>query len=125
MGGGGGLALGVLHELNPVWVGEGDDQTEVLSVIITIDDLKIRCVVAYGPQEDDTIIRKQKFWDRLEFEVNEAQLSGMGFMLQMDGNLWVGPDKIPGDPNRQNKNGKLFAGLLEKFPHLTVANSLS
>ena len=125
MGGGGGLALGVLHELNPVWVGEGDDQTEVLSVIITIDSLNIRCVVAYGPQEDDTIIRKQKFWERLEFEVNEAQLSGMGFMLQMDGNLWAGPDKIPGDPNRQNKNGKLFAELLEKFPHLTVANSLS
>ena len=34
-GAGGGLAVGVIHDLNPVWVGEGDDDVEVLSIVIT------------------------------------------------------------------------------------------
>ena len=48
---GGGLALGVLHDLNPVWVGEGENEIESLSVEITVQTFRIRCVAAYGPQE--------------------------------------------------------------------------
>ena len=46
---GGGLALGVLHDLNPVWVGEGENEIESLSVEITVQTFRIRCVSAYGP----------------------------------------------------------------------------
>ena len=46
--GGGGLALGCLHELQPAWVLEGDDQVEALSVEIYLKNMKIRCCVAYN-----------------------------------------------------------------------------
>ena len=61
--GGGGLALGVAKELNPVWVREGDDVVEALSVEISLKKLKIRCCVAYGCQESDLLERKEKFWN--------------------------------------------------------------
>ena len=48
---GGGVAFGVHHDLNPAWVGDGPGEIKSLSVEITVDKLKIRCVAAYGPQE--------------------------------------------------------------------------
>ena len=43
----------------------------------------------------------------------------------MDGNLHAGIDLVNGDPNIQNKNGKLFMEFLKRNPVLTVVNSLS
>ena len=60
--GGGGLALGCLKDLQPVWVREGDDQVEALSVEINLKCLKIRCCIAYGCQENDLVERKDAFW---------------------------------------------------------------
>ena len=57
--GGGGLALGALKELHPVWVKEGDKQVEALSINISIQNLKIRCCVAYGCQESDSNEKKE------------------------------------------------------------------
>ena len=48
---GGGLAIGVVKDFEPVWIGEGDDEVEILVVEVKIQDLKIRCICAYGPQE--------------------------------------------------------------------------
>ena len=87
---GGGLALGVLNDLNPVWVGEGCRKTETLSVEITVQDFRIRCVNAYGPQENDPVERKNNFWAQLETEVAAAANYGSGLIIQMDGNLWAG-----------------------------------
>ena len=47
-----------------------------------------------------------------------------GLIIQMDGNLWAGPNLVPGDPNPENNNGKMFKAFLSKFPHLTVINSM-
>ena len=47
---GGGLAVGILKSLNPVWISEGDDDTEVLVTEISVKKIKIRCITAYGPQ---------------------------------------------------------------------------
>ena len=58
---GGGLAICVIEELKPVWISEGDDTTEVLVVEIDISGLKIRCVGAYGPQENVPIEKKRAF----------------------------------------------------------------
>ena len=52
---GGGLAIGVVKELNPTWVSEGDDMTEILTIQVNAQDFSIRCVGAYGPQENDHI----------------------------------------------------------------------
>ena len=103
--GGGGLAIGVVKELNPTWISEGDDTVEILTVQINAKDFSIRCVGGYGPQENDPIERKQKFWTRLGSEVEDADNLLLGFILQMDGNLWSGPDIIPGDPNQMNNKG--------------------
>ena len=69
---GGGLAIGVVEELKPVWISEGDDTTEVLVVEIDISGFKVRCVGGYGPQEKDTIEKKKAFWAKLSTEVNDA-----------------------------------------------------
>ena len=55
--GGGGLALGCEKNLHPVWVREGNDEVEALSVVISVKEMKIRCCVAYGPQETDLLER--------------------------------------------------------------------
>ena len=77
-GAGGGLAIGALHNLNPTWLGEGDDYVEWLSVEITLQLFRIRCVVAYGPQEADCNDRKEKFWAQLDSETTTAQNQGTG-----------------------------------------------
>ena len=49
--GGGGLAVGCIKELKPIWVREGEEQVEALSVEISVKTMKIRCCAAYGCQE--------------------------------------------------------------------------
>ena len=120
---GGGLALGCSKD--PVWVREGNDQVEAISVDIFLKNMKIRCCCAYGPQENDPVEKKLAFWKYLDYEVWEASKAGAGFILQFDGNLWAGSKILPGDPRIQNKNGKLFAEFLLRNPNLTVVNSLS
>ena len=44
---GGGLALGCSKDLSPVWIREGNDQVEALSVDIFVRKMKIRCCVAW------------------------------------------------------------------------------
>ena len=87
---GGGLAFGCIPELFPVWVREGEDPVEALSVNISVHKLKIRCCVAYRCQETDTIENKEAFWRYMDEEVEEAVKSESGLVIQFDGNLWPG-----------------------------------
>ena len=92
---------------------------------VSLDQLNIRCAAAYGPQENDAVEKKLKFWSRLDQEVEKASVSEKGFILQMDGNLHIGPEFLPNDPNSMNKNGKLFKEFLSRNPNLKVVNSLN
>ena len=121
---GGGLALGCLKDLNPTLVREGNDEVEALTVEIFLKDIKIRCCVAYGPQENACIEKKDAFWNYLDIEVSEAEKNGAGLILHFDGNLWAGSKIIPGDPRKQNNNGKLFEDFLTRNPNLSVVNAL-
>ena len=96
--GGGGVALGALKELNPVWVKEGNGPIETLSINIFVKNMKIRCCVAYGCQETDSNEKKEAFWKYLDDEVEEAKKAGSGLVIQFDGNLWAGSGIIPNDP---------------------------
>ena len=49
---GGGIAIGAVDDLNPVWISEGDDEVEVLVIQIEVEQFLIRCIGAYGPQEN-------------------------------------------------------------------------
>ena len=110
-----GLALCFVKKLHPVWVREGDDEVEALSVNIFLKDFKIRCCVAYGCQESDYIKRKELFWKYMDEEVIQAESADAGFVLHFDGNLWAGPDLVPGDPRSQNRNGKMFGSSSSSF----------
>ena len=50
--GGGGLVIGVVKELNPTWISEGDDEVEILTMQINPKDFSIRCVGGSGQQEN-------------------------------------------------------------------------
>ena len=49
------MALGCVKELQPVFVREGDDNVEALSVEISVRNMRIRCCVAYGCQETELV----------------------------------------------------------------------
>ena len=121
---GGGLAIGALHDVNPVWISKGDDEVEILVVEISVENMKIRCVCGYGPQEYDKTEKKEKFWAKLSSEVKDASLNEACLIIQMDGNLWGGPELVKNDPNQCNNNGKMFKTFLEDNPQLTIANNL-
>ena len=121
---GGGLAIGVLNDLEPSWISKGGDETEAITVEIWIDNFPVRLVCGYGPQENDCKDRKEGFWQYLDKEVQNAATGGAGFILQMDGNLWPGQQIVMGDINVQNKNGKLLENFLTRNTNLSVVNAL-
>jgi hypothetical protein len=121
----GGLALGVLKMFQSTFIKEGDDETEVMSVLVVVGDIPIRIIVGYGVQENATKERKEKFWDFIEKEVIQAELENQGLIIQMDGNLHDGPDLVKNDPNQQKQNGKLFMQFLQRNTSLSVVNALS
>ena len=114
----------MLNCLEPSWISEGDDDAEALTIEIWIEGFPIRLVCGYGPQEGDRKERKNKFWEYINNETQNAKKEGAGFILQMDGNLWAGKGIIKDDPNTQNQNGKLFQNYLCSNPNLSVVNAL-
>ena len=57
---GGGLALGVEKNIESTLLREGDDDIEVISVHVVLGDVPTRIVVGYGPQENDSIEKKEE-----------------------------------------------------------------
>ena len=121
---GGGVALGVRKDIPSTLISEGGEETEAIAVKVFFKQFSIRVVAAYGPQENAVKEKKENFWEYLEKEANEAELEGEGFIIQMDGNLHAGKELIRGDPNIQNKNGRLFSEFLDRNKNLTVVNNL-
>ena len=121
---GGGIALGVSKEYESTLIREDEGELEAISVKVCLEEINIRAVTAYGPQENALKDLKDSFWEFIEEEVNNAEFEGDGFMIQMDGNLHAGPNLIKDDPNKQNQNGKMFCEFLDRNPQLIVVNSL-
>ena len=68
------MAIAAHKNVNPVWVGEGNHDIELLSVQIFVKEMKIHRVNAYGPQENSSIEIKEMqdlFWKWME-------ISGLG-----------------------------------------------
>ena len=84
---GGGIAIGVIKDLESTLIREGDDQTEAMAVQVVVGELPISVITAYGPQENAIIEKKKKFCQFLEEEVCRAEFEGNGLILQMDGNF--------------------------------------
>ena len=120
---GGGLYMAFKTDLNPALARDGGEEVEAITVDISIKKMQIVCTTAYGPQEKDPREKKDIFWQFLEEEAKRAKHEGKGFILQGDLNSWLGNKYIPKDPRKQNENGKLFAGFIERN-QLTVVNGL-
>ena len=121
---GGGLAVGVDRNIESALIREGDDTTEILVVQIILENMAVRIVAGYGPQENAVKEKKDAFWESLEEETCAAEAECQGLVIQIDGNLHAGPELIKSDPNNQNINGKLFMKFLDRNPALVVANTL-
>ena len=118
-----GLAIGILKELNPVWICDGGDNVEALTIKISLKEMSTRITNAYGPQEYDEQQKKLNFWHYLDNEVSECQSEGTGCMIYMDENAWLGSSWIKNDPHSMNKNGELFQSFLLCNPQLTLLNA--
>ena len=121
---GGGLAVGALHDLNPVLVRQGGDDVECQTIAVRAGQTKIRFVNGYGPQIGDTKDRKEKFWNYLEREVIEAEDEQVGLVIEIDSNSWAGSKLIPNDPNTRNSNEKLLEMFLKRNKGIHLVNSL-
>ena len=119
---GGGLCIGALHSLDPVWIAEGDDDSEFLVVGVTLGQFSVRAICGYGPQLNDPLERKQKFWADMEAQVRDADLNNAGVIIQMDSNAWLGDSVIKGDPNSQNKNGELLMEFINRNQNMNIIN---
>ena len=66
---GGGLLTAVDQNLEPVLIESANDESEILVVQCQIEDLKLRIINGYGPQEDDPVSKRLTFWQSLEQEI--------------------------------------------------------
>ena len=122
---GGGICIGILNEMQPTWIAEGDDESEYLVVGLTLEKFKVRIISGYGPQVCDSIERKNKFWSDIDHQVKEAGVNDEAVLLQMDSNAWLGNTIIKDDKNPMNSNGKLFKEFYSKNPNLHLVNGTS
>ena len=74
---GGGLVIGALKTLDPIWIKEGNEYVEALTIQVSVKKIRIRITNAYGPQEYDDLSKKQAFWEFLDSEVSECYQNGV------------------------------------------------
>ena len=103
---------------------QGNDEVECISIEVSTQTARVRCVTGYGPQESDCIGRKEKFWNFLDQEVHSAKEENIGIVIEIDSNAWAGDEIIPNDPNKQNNNGKLLESFLKRNKNITLVNAL-
>ena len=60
------ICIGVNKDLRSVWISQGDDEVEALTVEIWADDFPVRVVTAYGPKLGDSHERNESFGSSLK-----------------------------------------------------------
>ena len=111
---GGGLLIAALVSLEPVLIYEGDCECEVLVVQVTIDNMHIRIIAGYGPQECAPTLVREKYRSTVEEQVARSYLAGCMILVAEDSNAKLGPTIIMDDPNPMSENGKLLAGMISR-----------
>ena len=119
---GGGLLTAIKETLNPVLISRISESAEILVVQCQVNEMKVRILNGYGPQDDDHIITRQDFWMTLEQEVVAAKESNCAVLIQLDANAKVGNSIISLDPNNMSENGRLLLNILER-ENLHLLNS--
>ena len=109
-----GLLTAINKSLDPVLIRAVNDDIEILVVQCNIEQVNIRVINGYGPQEDEPSNKKLSFWQTLEEEINAAKNANCMTLIQMDGNAKLGKNIIKQDPHDITENGKLLQDLIER-----------
>ena len=89
-----GLLTAINKSLDPVLIRAVNDDIEILVVQCNIEQVNIRVINGYGPQEDEPSNKKLSFWQTLEEKINAAKNANCMTMIQMDGNAKLGKNII-------------------------------
>ena len=111
---GGGTLVAVHEDLNPKLIEEYHDEFELLVVEVSTQEMCIRVISGYGPQENWEEEKRLPFFIALETEIERAELAGKSVIVEMDANAKLGPKFIPKDPHGITPNGLLLAGVIER-----------
>ena len=95
---GGGLCIGIIKDLPSTLLREGGEEVECLTVEVQVGQQELVVVGGYGPQVYASPARKEKFWEYLDKEVQEATREDKMLLIQMDSNCWLGGNIIQGTP---------------------------
>ena len=120
---GGGSMMGFHESLNPVLVTNYENEFELMVVEIKIGKKEIRFLTGYGPQEDWGDDLKAPFFVALNTEIAKALAENKSLYIAMDANCKLGPEYIPGDPNKMSKNGEILSDIVDRNA-LIVVNGL-
>ena len=112
-GAGGGLLTAIDHNLDPVLIQSEDEECEILVVQCNLGKQKVRIINGYGPQEDEPLIKRMIFWEKIEQEVVAAQNEKCMILIELDANAKLGSQLIGNDPNKMSENGRLLKNLIE------------
>ena len=113
-GAGGGLLTAIDHNLDPVLIQSDDEDCEILVVQCNLGKQKIRIINGYGPQEDDPLVKRMKFWETIEHEIVSAKNEKCMILIELDANAKLGSQIIRNDPNKISENGQLLRNLIER-----------
>ena len=99
---GGGIMIGVRKDIDstPVIVSNDDEDVEILTVEIIFKSIAIRFLTGYGPQEDSSEDKINKFYATLEEEIISCEQENCGLIAELDCNAKLGREIIKGDPKK-------------------------
>ena len=121
---GGGVMIGIRKDIHPppVDVSPQDEDVEILTIEVQLKKLTVRFLTGYGPQEDDSDDKINKFYCALEEAIVSCEERNCGIIIELDCNAKLGKDIIRGDPHDISRNGKLLWEMIQRRS-CTVVNS--
>ena len=112
---GGGLLTAIDPNLNPMLIAPKNEEAEILTVQLELNEKQLRVINGYGPQDDDNIQHRLNFWLGLEEEIISAKSESCMIIIQMDANAKVGQTIISNDPNNvTDGNGQKLLEIMER-----------
>ena len=108
----GGILCGVKKNIGTLSVLEVTTvkNDNILSVKVSFPEISMRVVVAYGPQENDSVENKEDFFKDLSIEVEASIVNGDMLMLVGDLNSRI--ELVDGKVRAVSRNGKYLQDLV-------------
>ena len=76
--------------------------------------------MAYGPQENESLDIKEKFYTDFEIEIERANLSGDHVLALRDFNAKLDGEFIPNDTHERSANGDILSQIIERKELIVV-----